>query len=346
MKYSHRRVLLLFVPITLISTPLGQLVADEVPTQLVQAIAGVLVTFVAFWELYCKRKWFMGCCVRKKDGETKEDDDDDDDDDIKGEKTERSNDAIDSSLPQMSDPELLEAGGQERSVQSQPSTIKNETSTNSKVIDSISCNNMSAVEGEPSSLHTSSGDKAINTINNNTSTVGEEKNSSSSTTNNTSSKAKTIETSKSNTSTEEQLRIGPNKATFLTLLAGGASGFLGGMVAIRGPPLIFYFLHPPHPISFNKNSQRATGVVIMFCNVTVRIITYLVYTFSDATGTKNVFVKEDWRLYLSVIVFSIVGGLVGSKLFEYTKDSKDVIRGVLAIFLLICGVSLLFSGFQ
>ena len=117
-------------------------------------------------------------------------------------------------------------------------------------------------------------------------------------------------------------------------------------MAIRGPPLIFYFLHPPHPITFNKSSQRATGVVIMFCNVLMRMIFYLANTFSmNSSEGKMEFVKEDWRLYLSVIVCSIAGGLVGSKLFEYLKDSKDTIRGILAVFLLLCGVSLLFSAF-
>ena len=58
-KNAHRRVLLLFVPITLVSTPLGQLVSDGVPTNIVQAVAGVLVTFVACWELYSKRNWFL-----------------------------------------------------------------------------------------------------------------------------------------------------------------------------------------------------------------------------------------------------------------------------------------------
>ena len=82
----------------------------------------------------------------------------------------------------------------------------------------------------------------------------------------------------------------------------------------------------------------------MFCNVLMRMIFYLVNTFSlNPSGV--VFVKEDWRLYLSVIACSIAGGLVGSKLFEYLKDSKDTIRGILAVFLLLCGVSLLFSAF-
>ena len=116
-------------------------------------------------------------------------------------------------------------------------------------------------------------------------------------------------------------------------------------MAIRGPPLIFYFLHPPHPVSFNKNSQRATGVVIMFTNVVMRQIFYLVETFRP-DSTKIGYEKDDWPLYLSVIICSVIGGLVGSKMFEYVKDSKDTIRGILAVFLVLCGVSLLFSAFR
>lgn len=77
----------------------------------------------------------------------------------------------------------------------------------------------------------------------------------------------------------------------------------------------------------------------------MRMIFYLVNTFSLTSSSKMGFVKEDWRLYLSVIVCSIAGGLVGSKMFEYLKDSKDTIRGILAVFLLLCGISLLFSAF-
>ena len=83
----------------------------------------------------------------------------------------------------------------------------------------------------------------------------------------------------------------------------------------------------------------------MFCNVLMRMIFYLVNTFSSSSAGKRGFVKEDWRLYLSVVICSVAGGLVGSKMFEYLKDSKNTIRGILAVFLLLCGVSLLFSAF-
>ena len=130
-------------------------------------------------------------------------------------------------------------------------------------------------------------------------------------------------------------------AKFWTLLAGFASGFLGGLCGIRGPPIILYFLHPPYP--FDKKTQRATGASITATNVAMRIAYYLVNTL--AMDGEDFFTKSDWTLYLSVVVCSLAGVWVGSKLFEYMKDSKDTIRGILSFFLLLCGLSLLLSSF-
>ena len=132
-------------------------------------------------------------------------------------------------------------------------------------------------------------------------------------------------------------------AIFWTLFAGFASGFLGGLCGIRGPPIIFYFMHPPHPVAFNKNSQRATGAAITACNVGMRIVYYMVDTL--AFGQDSYFDRHDILLYVSVIIFSILGVLVGSHLFTLMKDSTATIRGILAIFLLLCGISLLLSAF-
>jgi len=51
----------------------------------------------------------------------------------------------------------------------------------------------------------------------------------------------------------------------------------------------------------------------MFCNVLMRMIFYLINTFSVNSLGKIGFVEEDWRLYLSVIVCSIAGGLLEAK---------------------------------
>ena len=287
-KYAHRRILLLFVPITLISTPLGQLVSAYVPTKVVQAVAGVLVTLVALREIYMKRNWFKSFCIREKKNDDVEEEEEG------GKRVEENKET------------KPEGGGDDEETAAAKEDVDDKFDEN-QVVDSSNTeenkkNNVTKSE-VPSA--TSGGAK-------------EE---------------------------EEQVKIGCNKASIITLIAGGASGFLGGMVAIRGPPLIFYFLHPPHPVKFNKHSQRATGVVIMFFNVLMREIFYIVNTFTDDQNNTIGFQSEDWRLYISVIICSIAGGLVGSKLFEYLKDSKDTIRGILSIFLFICGISLLFSAF-
>jgi len=260
-KYAHRRILLLFVPITLISTPLGQLVSAYVPTKVVQAVAGVLVTLVAIREIYMKRNWFKSFCVREK----KKEEDEEEDEEEEEEKGERVGESKENKP---------EGGGDDEEAAAANEDVDDKFDDN-QVDDSAKI----AEENKEVSVTKSEVRSA-------TSGGAQEE--------------------------EEQVKLGCNKASIITLIAGGASGFLGGMVAIRGPPLIFYFLHPPHPVKFNKHSQRATGVVIMFFNVLMREIFYMVNTFTDDQNNTIGFQKEDWRLYLSVIICSIAGGLVAS----------------------------------
>ena len=152
----------------------------------------------------------------------------------------------------------------------------------------------------------------------------------------------TVQKKDGTTAGDGDIPLGFN-AIFWTLFAGFASGFLGGLCGIRGPPIIFYFMHPPHPVSFNKNSQRATGAAITACNVAMRIVYYMVDTL--AFGQDSYFDRSDIILYISIIIFSILGVMVGSHLFTLMKDSTATIRGILAIFLLLCGISLLLSAF-
>jgi hypothetical protein len=53
-----------FIPITIISTPLGQITGDRVSTDIVEAVGGVLVTFVAIFEIYQKRDFFASWLCR------------------------------------------------------------------------------------------------------------------------------------------------------------------------------------------------------------------------------------------------------------------------------------------
>ena len=132
-----------------------------------------------------------------------------------------------------------------------------------------------------------------------------------------------------------------NEAIAWTVFAGALSGFLGGLCGIRGPPIILYFIHPPACVRFTKKSQLATGAAITLVNVSVRIIYYLATIDSAEAG----FHGEDWGLYLSVFFCSIVGVLLGSEVFSHMKDARPTIRAILAIFLLMCGISLFVSAF-
>lgn len=63
-EYASKRMLRYFIPITIIATPLGQITGDRVSTDIVVAVGGVLVTFVAVFEIYQKRDFFASLLCR------------------------------------------------------------------------------------------------------------------------------------------------------------------------------------------------------------------------------------------------------------------------------------------
>jgi uncharacterized membrane protein YfcA len=147
----------------------------------------------------------------------------------------------------------------------------------------------------------------------------------------------------------DKVKFGCNRVTSDTVIAGGLSGFLGGMIGIRTPPLMLYFMHPPKPLVFDNHSQRATGVVIMCTSTVFRQVFYLYDTFKgdDVAGYQSDFIgyqKEEWKLYLCVVIFSILGGWVGGRAFEYVKDAKETIQGIFLVLLYMCGASLFISA--
>lgn len=79
--------------------------------------------------------------------------------------------------------------------------------------------------------------------------------------------------------------------------------------------LIIYFLHPPHPISFNENTQWATGVVIIF----------LCQRRLDTTP------YSDYLLDLLNILLYLLVEFVKVQV-EFVKDSRDSLHGHLAMF--------------
>jgi uncharacterized membrane protein YfcA len=188
-KHAHRRILLLFVPITLISTPIGQLVSAYVPTKIVQAVAGVLVTFVALWELYCKRNWLCRFCKKEFKEQVN-----------RGADTELKADVLQSGEVRQNTSE------KDDNFEVNPSEEKQEREYPTNDLQSPTEEDDQRESDEEGEMPTVS--------------IVEAKTSP--------------DTANTESKPEEDLRIiGCNKATWVTLFAGFASGFLGGMVSMH-----------------------------------------------------------------------------------------------------------------
>jgi hypothetical protein len=225
-KNAHRRVLLLFVPITLVSTPLGQLVSDGVPTSIVQAVAGVLVTFVACWELYSKRNWFLSSlslCNKKSKG--KEDGQVGADDDTADHAAERGEAGVgkvgkESNEPKEEENEEEIVSTNDEDVSPGPGDASNQLDSESELLGkaaTTTTDNNELSRKELSAAEAATPPKSQTTISSVYASlaVAAEPNSN-------------VDMSSSNNQLpiqgdedEEQLKIGINKPTLLTLLAGG-----------------------------------------------------------------------------------------------------------------------------
>lgn len=281
-KHASRKMLLYFIPITIISTPLGQLTSDHVSINTVKSVGGIIVFLVSIREVYMKRYFFFSYFMSNE-----------------------------SEMPKSRKSPTTNCGDENETPSAYPKADESDDEVpnmNEKNEEEISGTD----EDEGQSIR-----------------------------NETTEKDDDQEASNLDTESKEMTSLGLS-AIFWTLFAGFASGYLGGLCAIRGPPLIIYFLHPPQPIQFTNKSQRATGVCITVANVLLRVIYYAVESITDEV---TLFKTDDWYLYLSVILSSLFGVFIGTALFKRLKDYKDSIRGVLTIMLLICGISLLITAF-
>lgn len=354
-QHAHRGVLLYFIPITLLCTPLGNISSDRIQTSAVQAVGGLIVSMVALYEIYSKHRVVADyfCHARKREvGQESED-----------KKPIEEHQAA-SSSPSSIDVEInvtTKTDGLEGNHYYNCNATKTDNdncSTDHEL--KLTPGNSTVAVGENQRMpreqvgeNCTSSRSNIKQEEQNVHTKDEDKNLQPNCTDDTSSDSKKhpLELGVTNESSIVQNQPNiiyetlPLKAKLCTIVTGGLSGFLGGLCGIRGPPLIFYFLHPPHPLSFTKKAQRATGVAVMFCNVSMRIIYYL-YDALAFKGSQNYFSSDDWQLYISVFVSSVLGGIVGAKLFGYIRDSQDVIRGMLSVLLLFSGCGLLLSAIR
>ena len=210
-KNAYRRVLILFVPITLISTPLGQLVSDGVPNSIVQAVAGVLVTFVACWELYSKRKWFLSFCSQKKSKDDEKED---------GRQTDGADDAVDHHAAERGEAGVAEEedvgeesnGTKEEEISTNDGEVGGEAETTDVFEENVGNNE----EPSPKELAAEAKTTAISSV---YASLAVEPNSNVGIS--TTAESARSSPPQSNQEDEEQLKFGINKPTLMTLLAGG-----------------------------------------------------------------------------------------------------------------------------
>eukprot|EP00116_Pleurobrachia_bachei_P006236 sb/3466498/ len=113
------------------------------------------------------------------------------------------------------------------------------------------------------------------------------------------------------------------------------SGFTGGLIGVRGPPLIIFFFI----WEYAKPEVRANGTVIATANTMVRIITYMVKSTPDEYPYDSWFVMDDIYLYLAVAVTSLIAAPVGLYLTRYLNRSGYKIA--LTMLLIINGITMI-----
>jgi uncharacterized membrane protein YfcA len=120
-------------------------------------------------------------------------------------------------------------------------------------------------------------------------------------------------------------------------IAGFFSGFLGGLVGIRGPPLMVFFLSFPFP----KNVVRANSMLILIVNIVIRTCYYII---EDVSGARELswFQSDLWYLYVCVIVCGVFGVPLGQ--FVANRIDQNQFNLVIAFMLFISGLSNIIKG--
>lgn len=326
-KYGSWKVLQYFIPVTIVSTPLGLFLGQCVSTIMVKRFAGFPIMFVAVVEIYQNREQFVKkirkyCFLRNS---------------VKNIKNQKNSMDITVRIEQEYDEEHCASLKQPKAIiviQSKNSAedkagssnddelISEQRETANKASDLIdTCELVDKLE-DNSSCAIKDNRKKINSQRQNATPIID--------------KIAILKEGGGMMTKETSM-------AFSTLLAGATSGFLGGLCGISGPPMILYFLHPPQLVRFNKKTQRATATTLEAISVFIRVSYYLIETY--ALDRENFFDSSDWFLYVCVVISSLGGVFTGNMMFDYMKDSRDNIEMILTILLVFCGTSLLLSSF-
>ena len=130
----------------------------------------------------------------------------------------------------------------------------------------------------------------------------------------------------------------PRLITMWMFIAGIVAGFLGGLIAVGGPPLIIFFFFYDYP----KVQVKANGSLIAVVNTTIRIITYILKPPPPEYGYDTWFLKKDVWLYVAVAVAGILASAVGMYLSRYLN--KWTYKAGLAILLTINGITMIVTS--
>lgn len=382
-KYAHRQVCLLIVPATLLFTPVGVYVGGVAPIPIMKLIAGVVVLMVAAIETHSRRKHLIQTIICKKKmkkySTTNE---------ASGTRAEML-DSIDPGGIEIELADGIATAGVSDSQSSEyyesitfhiPIAITEPVTQGIRRVSSMFMKDQAGVlspqvvaqlhylDKEIDDQEQADEEKELNSkneeANEDTSTRDGIANSTAATNDAPNTIADTVATATAanplqhshqstlhSSSEHVKVQFGCNRVTSDTTIAGSVSGFLGGMIGIRTPPLMLYFMHPPSPLVFDNSCQRATGVVAMCASTSFRQVYYLYGTFAphtkDLPGYQEYYIgyqKEDWKLYTCVIFFSVLGAYSGGIAFEYVRDAKETIRWIFLVLLYISGVSLFISA--
>lgn len=131
-----------------------------------------------------------------------------------------------------------------------------------------------------------------------------------------------------------------NSVIFWSSFIGIVGGFLGGLCGAKGPPLVIYFL----VTGFHKGVVRTTGILSSFVNVIIRLIIYACTSPPNDSSwpiqeNQNTwFIAADWPVYLYVLIGSVLGVTLGTKVHDKVKPGQ--FDYLLICLLLVCGVAM------
>ena len=120
------------------------------------------------------------------------------------------------------------------------------------------------------------------------------------------------------------------KVLIVAAFTGIATGIMGGIASLRGPPAMIFFSY----YTFPPSMTRAIGTWMGFVNVSFRVIYYIV--------SKSFGAHEFW-VSASVVVAGIAGLVVGIVCHERIKGVGAVKR-IFSVLLLLSAASLLISA--